>query len=66
MITLEEENFHWKVNFAHFDNGYLLNLNSAYHYIFRNISMIAYMVEIQKSKIAYIYFHEFDQSESGC
>ena len=21
MITLEEENFHWKVNFAHFANG---------------------------------------------
>ena len=31
----------------------LLNLNSVY-YIFRNLSMIAYMTEIQKSKFAII------------
>ena len=43
----------------------LLNLNSAYNYVFRNLSMIAYMIEIQKSKFANIYFLEFDQSEPG-
>ena len=41
----------------------LLNLNSAYNYVFRNLSMIAYMIEIQKSKFANISFLEFDQSE---
>ena len=40
----------------------LLNLNSAY-YIFRILSMIAYVIEIQKSKLANIYFCEYDQSE---
>ena len=44
-----------------------LNLNSAYyHYIFRNLSMIAYMIEIQKSNIANISFGEIEQSEPGC
>ena len=42
-----------------------LNLNSAYYYIFRNLSMITYIIEIQKSKFANIKFHEFDQSEPG-
>ena len=30
------------------------NLNSTYYYIFRNLSMIAYMAEIQKSKFTNI------------
>ena len=42
-----------------------LNLNSAFYYIFRNLSIIAYIIEIQKSKFANIKFHEFEQSESG-
>ena len=41
------------------------NLNSAYYYIFRNLSMIAYVIEIHKSKFANVYFHEFDQSQPG-
>ena len=32
----------------------LVNKNSAYYYIFRNLSMIANMIEIQKSKLANI------------
>ena len=36
-----------------------LNLISAHYYIFRNLSMIAYMIEIQKSKFANIYFLVF-------
>ena len=28
--------------------------------------MIAYIIEIQKTKFAYILFREFDQSEPGC
>ena len=31
-----------------------LNLNSAYDYIFRSLSMIAYMIEIQNTKFANI------------
>ena len=43
-----------------------LNLISANYYLFRNILMIEYTIEIQKSKFANILFHEFDQSEQGC
>ena len=42
-----------------------LNLNSTNYYIFRNLSMIAYIIEIHKSKFANISFREFDQSEPG-
>ena len=42
-----------------------LKLSSAYYYIFRNLSMIAYMIEIQESKFANIKFCDFDQSEPG-
>ena len=38
-----------------------LNLNSAYYYIFRNLSMIAYLIEFQQLKFANIKFREFDQ-----
>ena len=38
-----------------------LNLNAAYHYIFRNLSMMAYIIEIQNLLV----FHDFDQSEPG-
>ena len=38
----------------------LLNLISAYYYIFRDFLMTAYMIEIQKSKFANIYFCEFN------
>ena len=40
-----------------------LNLKSASYYILRNLSMIAYIIEIQKSKFANNYNREFDQSE---
>mgnify|MGYP001791257924 CR=1 FL=1 len=44
-----------------------LNLNSAYYYIFfMNLPMIAYIIEIQKSKSSDILFREFDQSEPVC
>ena len=43
-----------------------LTLNYAYYYIYRNNSMIAYIIEIQKTKFADILFREFDQSEPGC
>ena len=50
-----------------------LTLNYAYYYIYlyllyyyyRNNSMIAYIIEIQKSKFADILFREFDHSEPG-
>ena len=42
-----------------------LNLNSAYDFIYRNLSMIAYIIEIQKSKFPNIWFREFVQSEPG-
>ena len=39
-----------------------LNMNSAYYYVFRTLSIIqvVYIVEIQKLKFANIYIHEFD------
>ena len=43
----------------------LLNLYSAYYFIFRNLLMIAYKIEIHKSKFANILFREFDLSEPG-
>ena len=41
-----------------------LNQNPDY-YVFRNLSMIAYVIEIQKSILAHIKFRKFDQSEPG-
>ena len=40
-----------------------LNLNSTYIYIFRNLSMIDYIIRFQKSKL--LIFCDFDQSEPG-
>ena len=42
-----------------------LKLNAAYCHIFRNLSMIADIIEIQKSAVANIRFREDDQSEPG-
>ena len=44
----------------------LLNLNSGYSYMFTNLSMIAYIIAIQKSKFIYTYFSEINQSGPGC
>ena len=52
--TLQKENFHWNINFAISLMTNLVNLNSAYYYIFRNLSMTAYLIEIQKSTLANI------------
>ena len=43
----------------------LLNLHSAYYFNFRNLSMIACMIAIQKSKSANVQYLEFDPSEPG-
>ena len=45
--TLQEPHFHWNLNFAISLMANSLNLNSAYNYVFRNLSMIAYMIEFQ-------------------
>ena len=42
VCTLQEENLNWNLNFAILLMANLLNLNSAYNYIFSNFSMIAY------------------------
>ena len=65
LVTLLEKNFHWNVNFAISLMANCQNLNSGYFYIFRNLSMTAYITEIQKSNLADIQFCEFYQSESG-
>ena len=52
--TLQAENLHWNLNFAISLMVNSLNSNSAYDTIFINLSMIAYMIEIQKSKFANI------------
>ena len=41
----------------------LINLKSAFNNILRNLSMIASIIEIQKSKLINNWFREFDQSE---
>ena len=64
-VTLQEEKNHWNLNFAIL--LFMANsLNSAYYSIFRNLSMIAYIIEIHKSKFANIKFREFYKSEPGC
>ena len=40
--TIQDENFHWSLNFAISLMANLLNLNSAYYYIFRKLSIIVY------------------------
>ena len=56
LTTLQEENFHWSLKFAFLLMANPLNLNSAYSYIFSNLSMIifsklkAYIIEIQKNQ----------------
>ena len=49
MTTLQEEKFHWNLNLA---NGKFAEFEFTYYYIFRNLTMIAYTIEIQKSKFA--------------
>ena len=52
--NLQEANSHWNLNLAISLMAYSLNINSAYYFIFRNLSMIAYIIEVQKSKFANI------------
>ena len=56
--TLQEENLH-RISII----AISLNLNSAHYYAFRNLPMIAHIIEIQKSKFINIQFREFGQSE---
>ena len=42
--TLQEEGFLWNLNFAIVVMENLLNFNSAHYYIFRNLSMRAYII----------------------
>ena len=44
--TLQEEHFNWNLNFDTLLMANLLNSNSAYYYAFKNLSMIAYIIEI--------------------
>ena len=48
---IQGESFHWNLTFAILLMADLLNLNSAYHHIFRNLSTIAYTIGIQNSLI---------------
>ena len=52
--TLKGKKFHWILILAFSLMANSLNLNSAcpYYYIFRNLSTIAYIIEIQKSTFA--------------
>ena len=52
--TLQEEYFHWNSNFAILRMTNLLNFNSAKSYIFKNLSMMAYITKIHKSKFSTI------------
>ena len=53
--TLQEENFHWNLNFAISLMANSRNLNSAHDNTLRNLSMIAYIIKIQISKFANIF-----------
>ena len=46
-----ERKFSLEFQFHYFANGNSLNLNSAYYYVFSNLFMMAYITEIQKSKL---------------
>ena len=48
--TIHEENFHWNFNFAILLMENSLSLNIAHLKIFINLSMIAYVIQIRKSK----------------
>ena len=56
--------FSLEFKFRYFANS--LNLNSTINYIIRNLSMIAYVIEIQKSKFASIQSLGFGQFEPDC
>ena len=43
LYTLQEENFYWNITFTISIVANSLNLNSAYYYIFRSLSMIGYL-----------------------
>ena len=58
MSILQDESFHWNLNFAISLMAKSLDLKSTYYCIFRNLSMIAYMIEIQESKFSNIKFFE--------
>ena len=63
--TLQEENFHWILNFTISLTPNSLNLITTHYYIFRNLSKIAYMTEIQNSNFPMFNSVEFSQSEPG-
>ena len=44
--TLQGKDVHWNLSFAIFLLANSLDSNSAYYYNFRNLSMIAYIIEI--------------------
>ena len=60
MRILQHESYHWNLIFAISLMANSLNLNSAYFYIFRNLSMIAQMIEIQEYKFTISILNSFD------
>ena len=56
LCNLQEENFHIHLNFPILLMTNSLNLNLVYYFIFSKLSMIAYLIEIHKSKFANISF----------
>ena len=60
--TLLEKKFHSNLNLAISLTANSLSFNSANYKIIKNLSMMAYITKIQKSKFANIWFPEFDHS----
>ena len=54
--------FSLEFKFCYFADGKFAKFKFRFYSFFKNFSMIAYIIEIQKSKLANIQFHEFDQS----
>ena len=58
--------FSLEFRIRYFPNGNKATFKFSYLKIFTNLLMIAYIIEIQKSKFAYIQLREIDDSEPGC
>ena len=64
-FTIQEESFHWNLNFVISLMSNSLNFYSANRKIFQNFLMMAYITKIKKSKFTNIQFPEFDHSGQG-
>ena len=63
--TLQEEIFQWNLNLATLRMKKFTKFKLCLYLNFKNLSLIAYTIGIQRSKFVNVYSREFDQSEPG-